>query len=406
MDREYMSKREMRGQSIAKSKQIQKTEGGWLVPSASSDKKYLVGTDFDCNCPDAQFHKQTCKHAYAVRFYLAKETDTPNGTKTEKMRLTYKQAWHSYNSAQKEEITQFDKLLRDLVQEVDEPAQEFGRPRLSLQEMVFCSVQKVYSQLSSRRAYSLFGKATDNGLINHAPYYNGVSAFLNTDEATPILMSLVGLSAAPLKSVETSFAVDSTGFRTTNFSMYANAKYGLQRKHKFVKAHACVGTKTNVITAVAITGEDGADSPQFADLVNNTAADGFDVQEVSADKAYSSRENHALVKRLGGQAYIPFKSNATGKSQGSMAWRKAFLYFQLNADEFYQHYHKRSNVESAFSSIKAKFGDALRSKKYAAQVNELLCKVIAYNVVVLIHEMEELGISPNFNLPVKSHVCL
>lgn len=388
--------REMKGQAIARTAQIEEADGGWLVPSQNTAQKYLVREDFDCTCPDSQFHNKTCKHAYAVRYYLAKETETPQGTKTEKMKITYKQAWGAYNKAQKEEITLFDSLLSDLVQGIEEPPQAIGRPRLSMQDTVFCSIQKVYSQLSSRRAHSLFGRASSSGLINHAPRYNVVSDFLNTEEATPILMNLLSVSALPLKSVETQFAVDSTGFKTNSFSMYANEKYGLQRRHNWLKAHACVGVKTNIITAIAITGSDGADCPQFADLVKKTAAQGFDLQEVSADKAYLSRGNLDLAKELGTRAYIPFKENSIGNARGSLAWKKAYHYFQLHSEEFYQHYHKRSNVESAFSSIKKKFGDGLKSKNYTAQVNELLCKVIAYNIVVLIHEMEELGIKAGF----------
>lgn len=56
----------------------------------------------------------------------------------------------------------------------------------------------------------------------------------------------------------------------------------------------------------------------------------------------------------------------------------------------------RSNVESTFSAVKRKFGDSLKAKTTAAQKNELLCKLIAYNISVLIHEMFELGITPNF----------
>ena len=82
-----------------------------------------------------------------------------------------------------------------------------------------------------------------------------------------------------------------------------------------------------------------------------------------------------------------------------------YHYFQLNQEEFMAHYHKRSNVETTFHMIKAKFGDKLLSKNEVAQKNELLCKVLAHNIVVLIHEIEELGIRPDFNLPVKSHVC-
>ncbi len=61
-----------------------------------------------------------------------------------------------------------------------------------------------------------------------------------------------------------------------------------------------------------------------------------------------------------------------------------------------EHYHKRSNVESTFSAVKAKFGESVMSKNRTAQINEILCKVIAYNITVLIHEMIELDGITNF----------
>jgi transposase len=72
------------------------------------------------------------------------------------------------------------------------------------------------------------------------------------------------------------------------------------------------------------------------------------------------------------------------------------VHFQFKKDEFLQHYHKRSNVESTFSMMKRKFGDGLRSKTDTAMVNQTLCKVLCHNLVVLIHEMYELGIDPVF----------
>ena len=45
-----------------------------------------------------------------------------------------------------------------------------------------------------------------------------------------------------------------------------------------------------------------------------------------------------------------------------------------------EHYHKRSNVESTNAAIKRKFGETLKSKNQIAQVNELLAKIIAYNL--------------------------
>ena len=50
--------------------------------------------------------------------------------------------------------------------------------------------------------------------------------------------------------------------------------------------------------------------------------------------------------------------------------------------------------------IRRKFGDALRSKTDVAVANEALAKVLAHNLVVLIHEMYELGIDPVFWGPI------
>ena len=49
--------------------------------------------------------------------------------------------------------------------------------------------------------------------------------------------------------------------------------------------------------------------------------------------------------------------------------------FKFRRDDFLQHYHKRSNVESTFGMMKRKFGDGLRSKTDVAMVNETLCKI-------------------------------
>ena len=56
-------------------------------------------------------------------------------------------------------------------------------------------------------------------------------------------------------------------------------------------------------------------------------------------------------------------------------------------EEYMERYHKRSNIESAYSMIKGKFGSSLRSKSDTRQINEALCKVLCHNVCVLIQEM-------------------
>lgn len=73
-----------------------------------------------------------------------------------------------------------------------------------------------------------------------------------------------------------------------------------------------------------------------------------------------------------------------------------FRFFTEHRADFLAAYHKRSNVETTFSMIKRKFGDAVRSKTDVAMVNEALCKVLCHNLVVLIHESHEIGIGPAF----------
>jgi transposase len=115
---------------------------------------------------------------------------------------------------------------------------------------------------------------------------------------------------------------------------------------------------------------------------------------VSADKAYASLENFEEVANMGAQAFIAFKSNTTGAVGG--AFEKAFHFFKYKQAEYMTHYHKRSNVESTFSSVKRVFGDAVRSKNDVAMVNEVLCKLICHNLACLVHAQCELGIESEF----------
>lgn len=396
-----MNTREIKGMEIAQNSNIRKTAKGWLVPSQNTRRLYTVrdyGHGLTCTCPDCQVRQtKRCKHIIATEIIMNQEQDAQgNTTITKTVRMTYPQDWKNYTKAQNTEVKMFDELLKDLVKAVPEPIQTFGRPRLSLQELLFCAIQKVYSQLSSRRAYSLYMNAQEREQIGKAPNYNSINITLNKKEITPLLQKLLALSALPLKSVEEKFAVDSSGFRTSQFNQYAVEKYGTNKHHKWMKGHILVGTKTNVIASARITNEFGGDSPQFKPMVSEAHENGFNMEEVSADKAYSSRANYEAVSKNGGTAYIPFKSNTTGKARGSYLWRKMWHYFEFRREEFMEHYHVRSNVETVFQMVKAKFGDRVKSKNQTAQENELLCKFIAHNIVVLIHEIHELGVNPQF----------
>jgi transposase len=147
------------------------------------------------------------------------------------------------------------------------------------------------------------------------------------------------------------------------------------------------------VTAVEIGERYTSDRAFFVPMIEATAKN-FRIAEVSADKGYDGKTNTEAVMNMGAMPFIAFKSNATGSAGG--AYQRMFHYFMYNREEFLKHYHKRSNVESTFSMMKRKFGESVRSKTDTAMVNEVLCKILCHNLVVLIHEMHELGIDPMF----------
>jgi len=253
---------------------------------------------------------------------------------------------------------------------------------------------KVYCGLSARRFNTDISEAYRDGFITRRVPGSKVLAFFEDAYYTPILKQLISYSARPLRAVETDFAIDSSGFGSCRYEKWYDQKYGITRnKCVWVKTHIACGVKTNVVTAVRILDKDAADTVQFIPLVKETK-EGFEIGEVSADKAYGSLENFEAVANMGAQAFIAFKSNATGAVGG--AYEKAFHYFQFKAEEYMANYHKRSNVESTFSAVKRKFGDAVMSKTDVAMVNEVLCKLLCHNICCLIMEQETLGITPIF----------
>jgi transposase len=134
------------------------------------------------------------------------------------------------------------------------------------------------------------------------------------------------------------------------------------------------------------------DTNYFVPLVERTAGN-FQLGDVLADKAYLSRKNFKAVEELGGTPFVPFKKNTVEPTkEEEPIWARMYYYFMFNRLAFMEHYHMRSNVESAFSMVKGKFGDSVRSKSDTGQVNEALCKVLCHNICVLIHAIRALEI--------------
>ncbi len=416
-----MEIREQKGNEMADKARIVREGNLYLVPSQSGKGKYKVRPDLPyCSCADYEFRRKPCKHIHAVQVVIERTRTTviENGkttvTETETVKVTRKTyaqpSWPAYHRAQTNEKRLFLYLLNQLCQGVGSPAQYgAGRKRLPLEDMIFAMCFKVYSTVSGRRFISDLRDAHAKGYISNLPCYNSIFNYFEPETLTPYLQMLIEESALPLQAIERDFAVDSSGFSTGVYQKWVNAKYPTRalygdtrtqpiKMQDWLKAHICCGVKTNIVTSIEITDAHAGDSPYFKPLVDATATN-FVMNEVSADKAYSSTKNMQAVVDAHAMPYIAFKTNARINSKRNSQpalWKQMFHYFSYNQERFMRAYHKRSNVETTFHMIKAKFGDRLRSKTRTAQINEALCKVLCHNICCLISAMHELNLKPKF----------
>jgi transposase len=396
-----MDLRELKALEIAARFRITCEDGAWSVPSQSGNGAYRVTLQPEpsCTCEDFQLRQKPCKHVIAARLVCQRDYGgkapaiEADAVPTKK---TYKQDWPAYNEAQATEKRRFQALLADLCRHAPQlPQPDVGPKRAPTSDVVFALVFKVYTTLSSRRFTCDLQDARGKGHVSQAIHYNSLCRHFEMTELTPILRELITRSSLPLRTVETVFAPDSSGFSTSRFVRWFDEKYGTERSgHDWVKVHIMTGTQTNVITAAEIHARDANDSPIMPLLLKTTTARGFEVREVPADKGYSSVENIEAITAAGATPYIPFKSSATGAAGG--LWDKMFHFYQFKREEFLARYHQRSNVESTFSMVKAKFRDHVRAKTDTAMTNEVLCKLIAHNICVVHQSHIELGIEPMF----------
>ncbi len=393
-----MDIREERGRLLAQDKRIKHVEGAmWFVPSQTQNGGgYLVNIlAVTCTCQDYELRRAKCKHQWAVEFKRAGAPPDPVPAPGATKRKTYKQDWPKYNAVQCQEKTMVQKLLRGLCDGIQtRPHPGRGPKPIPLGDVVYGMIMKVYSTVSGRRATPDIRACVDAGHIGRMPQYNTLFDYFEKPELTPLLTVLIEESATPLVAIESQFAADSTGFGTAIYRRWFDHKYGREMKeHGWVKAHAMVGAKTNVVTAARVTDSDANDSPELPGLITATSKR-FTMEDVSADKAYLSHANLKAIEDAGAVPYVPFKSNS--KSEGPAAWKRLWGLFMFKQEEFLRHYHQRSNVESTFSAVKRKFGQSVRSKIFVAQANEVLCKFLCHNLCCVAHAMYDLGIAAEF----------
>lgn len=240
---------------------------------------------------------------------------------------------------------------------------------------------------------SRLNRAYRDGYLMRPVCFNTISSFLEKEAATDILTDLIMRTSLPAAPFERVFAADSTGFVGKSYVRWQDIKYRGASEHLWAKMHIMAGTETHMITAVIIKERDAADLGQLPELLSITAKN-FIIEEVLCDRVYNTVKNQRLIAEIGARAFIPFKTNHTGRRGG--IWKVKLTEWNENREESLAHYSQRAQVETAFSMMKMKFGDSLRSKNEVPMKNEALCKALCHNISCLIRMMYERKVGMEF----------
>ncbi len=372
-------------------------EHWWIVPSQTTGGHYQVELPVDgraptCTCLDfANPEVSFCKHILAAEMEKGRLFVDPVAAK--KAEYQDKRDWSVVNAAhinEKEHVLQY---AHELCRGIIEPVQHRGRPRVPRRDIVFGALLWVYSTKSSRNAMFDFKMCQERGLISQRLHFSSMLRHLQDPTLTLLLRALLRESALPMRHIERQFAVDATGFSTRIWHRWFDHKWGGAKKEKiWLKAHAICGTDTKIVTDCIIADE--GDATQFPELVKNTAVH-FNIEEVSADGAYASKNNAEVAESIGAVPYIPVEDRVR-EDRGPEVWRRMVAYYRYREDEFRKHYHQRSNIETVFSMVKRVLGGSVRGKLRVVQENEVLLKFILHNFRVVTMGFYALGEEPKF----------
>ena len=323
--------------------------------------------------------------------------------KSPSVKKKYTQNWPAYDKAKTNQDILFKSLLQELLfLAIEEDKPRRGRKAYSTRNRIFCMAVKVFYRSDLRKCQSMLKEFKRLNYIQKVPCFKSIDNFFNDERLSKILDDLIFITALPLASLETTGAIDSTGFALRRFEQWSTYKWGKHtgKERLWRKAHAILGCTTNIFLGVTMTKKNVADCKMFEDVVGNKPKY-FAMDNFVADKAYSSRAIVEFIHNLGLQPYIPFRSNTSGKARGSMLWAQLFLKFLNEKEEYMRKYHKRSNVETGFHMLKTRFGDHLMTKTFTANTNEVKIKFLCHNICVLIQEIFERDVDVDFFACVK-----
>jgi hypothetical protein len=401
-----MESRQRKGLEIFRDHRLTyKKEGYWVVPSQSQPgqeyRVYFRRKEQACGCPDfelleADHNSAWCKHIYAVFYVLRENNMLPHPVPRSPKMHREKRDWPAYNAKRAKEPVRFRQLLHGLCQTVKDgaPDPSGGRPAVRRADLVYAALMKLKERKNGDDLQLALKHEATGGLLGRIPRDSTILNFLNASDTSTsdILLELIDRSCEVLGPVETVFDGDSTHFKLFHKKRFVNRNTGVASEHgDTVNVGIICGRKTQIITGLKVGGHD---SDQLPELIDQTAAR-FRIEEVYADSIFATNTNYKAAAKYRARLVTPFKKNATEFRGGD--FEKAFHYYVLRHDEFWDEYRFRANVECVNSLLKRRHGEFLQCRTPMSVENEVMGIILIHNIYCLIRSIDQLEIAKEFD---------
>lgn len=186
------------------------------------------------------------------------------------------------------------------------------------------------------------------------------------------------------KSEPLHVVVASTGIKVYGEGEWKVRQHGYSKRRTWRKLHLAVDEATGEFVAVVVTTHSFKDSQLLADLLDQITEE---IEQVSADGAYDSRNCYDAIRSREARASIPPRKGAriwqhgntkaerhvrdenlrTIRRVGRAAWKRE------------SNYHRRSLAETQVFRVKTIFGARVRARSFEGQAAQALVRCATLN---------------------------
>jgi transposase len=264
----------------------------------------------------------------------------------------------------------------------------FSRKLYTQHQLLTCLVVKTVFRLRYRELAEML-EVSDSLkrliCLDKVPHYTTFQKFCARFPCR-ILHQLVSSVAGKLVSGTLSLSLDSTGFSLDTSSFHYSGRIGRMEKHRsYVKTTLAVDTRTQCVAAVKMRLKRRHDTVDAIPTLKRAGKIGK-IDCVLADRGYDSEELMQYIEhelRAKPIIALRYAKKPLKKTRGEIRKRlkKAFPE---------KEYHQRSKSETVNSAIKRKYDSTVRARKNHTQRQEILLKILAYNLNLQTKDLVEI----------------